>query len=506
MDTSILIVEDEGLIALDLKRKLEQVGYIVPMIADNANDALLGVESLRPDLVLMDIRLQGPQDGVEAADQIRRQFHVPVMFVTAHADKETLDRARITEPFGYIVKPFHGVDFRPQIEIALWKHKMEQKLRVSEAWLSTTFRNVADALIATDSEGNIAFMNTPAAQLTGWDCAESKGKPLLDVFQVFDEITNLPVVHPLDDIYDGRELATGPRTLKLTQRGGEEPILVEAELSANRDEGSLLGVIVVFRDVTLRRNAEKQHRQLQKMNSLALMAIGLGRELAESQRRMDNSLKQLIAQSAGSSLRLLGDVFYLSAYQQSVVQQLIALGKTDPGKVAVIDLNVVLREMEVKFRKALGTLRSLNMKLPPGIPPIKADLVDLRENLFRLVIDARDAMPDGGVVEISTTTNTSADNKNNVLVSIRDTGKGIRANAEDRVFDPYYQSRPGKGNPGFSLALVYQFVALSGGSIRVESAPGEGTAYLLSFPVAEVPDAAPKLDRELEPARLDCVS
>jgi two-component system, cell cycle sensor histidine kinase and response regulator CckA len=496
MNTSILIVEDEGLIALDLRKKLEQVGYSVPMVVDNADDAILGVESLMPSLVLMDIRLRGPQDGIEAADRIRRQFHIPVMFVTAHADRDTLERARITEPFGYIVKPFHSVDFRAQIEMAIWKHKMEQKLRVSEAWLSTTFRNVADALIATDSEGNIALMNAPAAELTGWECGVSKGKPLLDVFQVFDEITNLPVVNPLDDIYDGRELHTGPRSFKLTRRDSADPIVVEAELSVNRDEGALLGIIVVFRDVTARRKAEKQHQQLQKMNSLALMATGLGRELAESQRRMDNSLKQLIAQSSGSTLRLLGDVFYLSAFQQSVVQQLIALGRTDPGKIVPVDLNDVLTELETKFRKALGTLRSLNMKLQPGIPVIKADPVDLRENLFRLVVDARDAMPDGGVIEISTVATRPADSGHSVQLAIRDTGKGIRANTEGRVFDPYFQSRHGKGNPGFSLALVYQFVALSGGSIEVESVPGAGTAYLLSFPAAPIPDAAPPSDRE----------
>src|SRR5215469_3810073 len=151
--TNIILVEDEGLVARDLKRRLEQAGYNVPLIADTAVGALLGVEHLRPQLVLMDIRLRGPQDGIETAEQIRRRFHVPVMY--------------ITEPFGYIVKPFHNVDFRAQIEMALWKHLMEQKLRVSEAWLSATFRNVADALIATDAEGNIAFMNAHACELTG---------------------------------------------------------------------------------------------------------------------------------------------------------------------------------------------------------------------------------------------------------------------------------------------------------------------------------------------------
>ncbi len=486
METSILIVEDEGLIALDLKKKLEQVGYKVPLVADNANDAILGVEQLQPSLVLMDIRIRGPRDGIETADEIRRQFHVPVMFVTAHADRETLERAKITEPFGYIVKPFHSVDFRAQIEMALWKHKMEQKLRISEAWLSTTFRNVADALIATDREGNVAFMNTPASTLTGWDWREAKGKPLLDVFQVFEEATDLPVFHPLEAIYEGRELSTAPRTYKLRARGSADAVLVETEMSANRDEGTLLGIIVVFRDVTARRRAEKQQQQLQKMNSLALMAIGLGRELADSQRRMDDCLKQLIAQSTGASLRMLGDVYQLASYQHSIVQQLISLGKTDGGDTVTVDVNAILSELEAKFRKTLGVRRTFSMKLEPDLPWIRADSLALRENLIRLVADSRQAMPDGGSVEISTRAIHTGDDPEGkaelVEIALRDTGKSIRPGARDRVFEPYYQSRPGSGNPGFSLALVYQFVALNGGSIEVEANRGEGAAYLLRFP------------------------
>jgi two-component system cell cycle sensor histidine kinase/response regulator CckA len=142
MITEILIVEDEGLIALDLKTKLELIGYTVPAIADNADDALTSIERLRPSLVMMDIRLCGDRDGIETADRIRRRFDVPVIFLTAHADPETVERARIAEPFGYIVKPFQNVDFRARIERAIWRHKMEQRFRDRDAWLSATFRNV----------------------------------------------------------------------------------------------------------------------------------------------------------------------------------------------------------------------------------------------------------------------------------------------------------------------------------------------------------------------------
>ena len=143
------------------------------------------------------------------------------------------------------------------------------------------------------------------------------------MFQVFEEMTGLPVIHPLEALYDGRELGTEPSTYKLRKQDGSISALVEAELSANRDQGSLLGIIVVFRDVTDRRKAERQSRQLQKMNSLTLMAVGLGRELAESQNRMDELLKDLIVKSKGSALRILGDVYAYSACQQSVIQRCV---------------------------------------------------------------------------------------------------------------------------------------------------------------------------------------
>jgi len=484
MKTSILIVEDEGIIALDLKKKLESLGYSVAAIADNAADALHCAEHLRPALVLMDISIRGDRDGIEVAEEIRRWFHLPVMFVTSHSDRDTLERARITEPFGFIVKPFHGLNLAPQIEMAIWKHKMEEKLRASEAWLSTVVRNVADALIATNHDGEVVLMNAQAEALTGFSLAAVQGRQLLEVFQVFDEITGVPVVHPLETLYDGRELSSGARSYKLLKKGGSEEVMVEAELSSNWDEGSLMGIIVVFRDITERRRAESQNRQLQKMNAVALMAVGLGRELAESQRGMDRSVNELMAVSRGHAVSLLADIYERAAYQQSVVQQLVSLGTSNRGEPEVVDLNDVLARMEGSFKKTLGFRDVLTMKLEPDLPAIRADLPELRRSLLRLVADAREAMPDGGSLEISTCAAEAG-----VQLTVRDSGKGIRPGAEERVFDPYYQSRAGNRNPGFSLALVYHFVTLSGGTIEVESGMAKGTAYTLTFPVAEAAPA-----------------
>jgi PAS domain S-box-containing protein len=481
---SVLIVEDEGLIALDLKSRLQKAGYVVPAIADDADSALESAERLKPSIILMDIRIQGSLDGIETADLIRKRLRLPVIFVTAHADSETLQRARITGPFGYIVKPFHNIDFRAQIEVALWKHEMEEKLRASECWLSSTLGNVADALIATDIDGNIVFMNEPAAQLTGWDCLQAKGMPLLEVFPVFDEATGLPMVNPLDALYDDRQPPAGTVTCKLRKRASGHHVPVDVELSANRDDGSLLGLIVVFRDATERRRAEEQSRTLHKMNALKLMATGLGRELEQANRQMDQSLVELMSEAGGRMLRRLGEVYARSARQQSMIQQLIALGKSEPGAAVPASINQVILSLETKIRKTLGAAISLELLLEDDLPLTALSPDELREHILTLVRNAQSAMPEGGTLTISTRSYGEHDNVPTVELTVCDTGKAVRAEALPRVFDPWFQARPSSRGTGLSLTLLYQFVVLSGGCAEVRSDRGEGVSWVLSFPAS----------------------
>ena len=128
-----MIVEDEAIVAADLKSRLNQLGYQVSGIAASGEQALAMIEQVQPDLVLMDIRLQGVMDGIETALEIRRRFRLPAVFVTAYAGRSTLDRAKLAEPLGYILKPFDNHDLEIAIEIALHKHQTERKLEESEA-------------------------------------------------------------------------------------------------------------------------------------------------------------------------------------------------------------------------------------------------------------------------------------------------------------------------------------------------------------------------------------
>lgn len=125
----IMVVEDEGITAMRIKSSLEEMGYHVTSTEFTGEEAIKRVEEDRPDLVLMDIVLDGEMDGIESAGEIRSRFDVPVVYLTAHSDKKIVERIKATEPLGYIIKPFDERELRIVVEIAFYKHEMEQKLR-----------------------------------------------------------------------------------------------------------------------------------------------------------------------------------------------------------------------------------------------------------------------------------------------------------------------------------------------------------------------------------------
>ncbi|MBM3284327.1 MAG: response regulator, partial [Candidatus Aminicenantes bacterium] len=178
----ILIVEDEGLVARDIENMTKGMGYEVCGLASTIDEALDKVASLRPDLVLMDVVIKGTLDGIAAAEKIWNSFHIPVIYVTAYADEVTIRRATLTEPFGYVLKPFDERELKIAIEMAVYKSRMSLRLKEREEWLSALLKSIGDGVIATDGEGLVTFMNPLAEKLTGWKHEEALKKPLANVF------------------------------------------------------------------------------------------------------------------------------------------------------------------------------------------------------------------------------------------------------------------------------------------------------------------------------------
>ncbi len=271
MSTTIVIVEDESIVAQDLQFTLEDLGYEVPAIADSGELALALAKEINPDLMLMDIRIIGEIDGIETAKIIYHQFDIPVIFMTAHSDEETLARAKTATPFGYVIKPFEKRELRTIIEIALYKHQMEKRLKDNAEWLETVLRSIADGVIATDETGKVTFMNTVAENITGWLSQEAIGKPITDIFDIFNEITGKTVSNPVMRVLKTRQPEFLPENTTLRAKNGQEipiedsaaPVTKRKAINIIKDsKGHIAGAVLVFRDVTQQRlAARKLHRQ-----------------------------------------------------------------------------------------------------------------------------------------------------------------------------------------------------------------------------------------------------
>jgi len=192
----LLVVEDERIVALGLQAQLEGLGYEVAALAASGEDAFARAEQVRPDLVLMDIHLEGEMDGVEAARLIRGRLHVPVVYLTAYSDREIVERAKLTEPLGYVLKPFEERELAVVIEMALYRHRMERKLLAQKRLLAATLRSIGDGVIATNGRGQVRFLNPAAEKMTGWGQEEARGRSLDEVVALVKDGSGEPLEPP----------------------------------------------------------------------------------------------------------------------------------------------------------------------------------------------------------------------------------------------------------------------------------------------------------------------
>lgn len=159
--TSVLVVEDESIVAKDIQHSLKKLGYSVPSVENSGEDAIDAAGQYRPDLILMDIMLKGEISGIEAAEQIKNRYQIPIIFLTAYADESTLSKAKVTEPYGYIIKPFKEIDLHTSIEMALYKHGKEQEIRKErDLYSSIVLDKSADDCIFVKSNSRLVKVKT----------------------------------------------------------------------------------------------------------------------------------------------------------------------------------------------------------------------------------------------------------------------------------------------------------------------------------------------------------
>jgi two-component system cell cycle sensor histidine kinase/response regulator CckA len=242
----ILIVENEGLVGCDMTACLNGLGYRVVGTCSTGEEALRLYDDLQPDLVLMDVHLDGSLDGIETTKRLQQKGPLGVIYVTACADLETVQRARETQPHGYLLKPFNQDELRLTVEVAATRHlKDMDRVRREQSYFET-FESLADGVIAADLAGGIVFMNPAAASITGWQQDQVVGRSLHEVFRIY-HASGEPA---------GVELSTATqsakeRTVWLTTLNGSRVAVQDRSTPLRDQSGQLTGVVILFRGLSV---------------------------------------------------------------------------------------------------------------------------------------------------------------------------------------------------------------------------------------------------------------
>jgi len=519
----ILVVEDERIIAINLKESLESLGYIVPAIAASGEKAIEKATEFRPDLVLMDIWLKGNMDGIEAAQQIWERLKIPTIYVTGHSDQSTVERAKITAPFGYILKPVKEQALYVAIETALQRYEREQLL-------SAILRGIGDGVIVTDNEGQIQFLNQVAESLTGWQLAEARDRTLTEVFNIIDENTRQPVGDVLTNVLEQETIIYLEEEILLIPKQGKTIPVADSIAPIKNNNGAIAGAVLVFRDATQQRLVQEQNRALERARQLEYdiaelqcldvlhddrlstasyelpispakikLAVRILETILDQQGLLSSQFRadatviarywQIVQEQGKQKLKLVNDLLDIRAIETEVY----------PLQVTLIPVPDWISELMQPFAAwAQFQQQRLHIDIDPNLPPLGSDQLSLTRILKELLNNAFQYTPagenigvtvrllgDGNVETLHATSLRQGNRFCTVEIQVSNSGVEIPPEEQAKIFEPFYRIPSSyfwkQGGTGLGLTVVKTLVHRLQGEIDVMS-DRDGTKFTIFIP------------------------
>lgn len=489
----IVVVEDERIVALHLQQQLQNLDYEVTGVAATGDAALKHIISERPDIVLMDIHIEGDMDGIETTSRIPADLQIPVIYLTAYSEETTLERARATKPYGYLIKPYSERELHATIQMALERGRVESALRASEDRFRSIIGAISEGIFILDAAtGVFTEVNEPGSAMFGYAPDELIGADLRTISSGAEPFTEAEAAVWIDKA----EAAGSPQRFDwhCKRKDGE---LFWAEMSIQvAPIGGHKVALSVVRDLTERQAIEEQLRQAQKIEAIGQLTGGIAHDfnnllgviignldLLRESHPQDEELSELSGDALDAALR-----------GAELTRRLLAFARRQPLHPQVIDLTDLVGGTMRLLRRVLGENIEISLDFEPDTCPVFADAAQLEAALTNLATNARDAMPRGGLLTITTGRRTLDEDYAGLnpevtpgeyaVIEVTDSGVGMSAETRAHIFEPFYTTKDRDRGTGLGLSMVFGFLKQSGGHIAVYSEVGAGTTFRLYLPCA----------------------
>jgi two-component system cell cycle sensor histidine kinase/response regulator CckA len=497
----ILIVDDEPVILQTLADLLRREGYAIVGLLTSGDAARREAARLKPDLIIMDIVLDGAVDGIDAGREIHERLDIPIVFITALSDAETLDRVKLTDPFGYLIKPFAERELLVMIDLALYRHQAKNRRMARERWFEATLRGIGDAVITTDESDHINFINPLAETFTGWSRAEALGRSFNSIIRLLAEPTRTEIILP--DLADLAELphdaSEEPTEVILTSRQGDDRP-VSYRLSLIRDtQNQPAGRVLVLTDLSHRREIEKHMLTTQKMEAIGKMAGTLAYEfdsvITQVRSYATSMLDHLLPNTHAhtDTLNILDTLRHAGLLTRRILGVARATSSDPDISISPVPLSGLILNAQILLEQPL-TERRIKIQIDKNqdLPVVMADASRLLDILTDLFMCAADAMSNGGTlhVDASRTTISTPDPTLNphakpgpyVALRIRDADNRWPNDVLEHLFEPFYLARAQGVRIGLGLSVAQAAAQRFGGWIKAANKRWSGNTLTLFLP------------------------
>ncbi len=495
----ILLVDDEPQVLVALEDLLSE-RFLVQAV-ESAERALEIIQSERDIAVVVTDQRMPAMTGAELLTRLGPANDVQRIMVTGYADLTAVVRAvNEGQLFAYVTKPWNEDDLLLKVSKAAEQFRLTQELTNERRMLHEQTRllncildGVGDGVVVTDSSGEFLVFNPEARRILGAGAERVNLREWAVTYGIFESDQKTPLRAANNPLFRAMEGGVPPLETELFVKN---PLLgnMQVSMSATPLRGAddvLLGGIALLEDVTERRLLEAQLLQSQKMEAIGQLAGGVAHDF-NNLLSVIQSYGELILSGLPEDPQMRDDMNELLGATQraaALTNQLLTFSRQQPTKPEHIDLNQLIRNVENMLRRLLGSRIELQCDLAEDVGLVTADTTQVEQILLNLAVNARDAMPNGGVLRIESRDVVLADELGAsstgrfALMSVSDEGTGMSEEVRKRIFDPFFTTKPvGKGT-GLGLSTVYGIVRKAGGHIAVESELGRGTRFLVHLPV-----------------------